>query len=54
MGLQRSDIELPAAFGWSPDAKDRIVTILSELGQSNSSLNASTPDASSYDRVPLT
>ncbi len=33
MGLQPSDIELPAAVGWSPDAKDRIVTILSELAQ---------------------
>ncbi len=33
MGLQPSDIELPAAAGWSPDAKDRIVTTLSELGQ---------------------
>ncbi|ACE92258.1 putative superfamily I DNA and RNA helicase protein [Rhizobium etli CIAT 652] len=33
MGLQPSDIELPAAVGWSPDAKDQIVTILSELAQ---------------------
>ncbi|NKL79039.1 DUF3320 domain-containing protein [Rhizobium leguminosarum] len=33
MGLQPSDIELPAAVGWSPGAKDQIVTILSELAQ---------------------
>lgn len=32
-GLPPSDIELPAATDWSPDVKERIVTILSELGQ---------------------
>ncbi len=32
-GMAPSDIELPAAAGWSPEVKDRIVTILSELGQ---------------------
>lgn len=32
-GLPPSDMELPAAVGWSPDVKDRIITILSELGQ---------------------